>query len=62
MQLGITFKDSTINAPPYHTQVGMFLLPLLHKGTHWMEKFDAERVLYLWKRIKQLCLWLCQQC
>ncbi|MEZ7504169.1 class I adenylate-forming enzyme family protein [Flavobacterium sp. Arc2] len=51
MQLGITFKDSTINAlPPYHTSGwNIFITPLLHKGAHigMVEKFDAERVLYL---------------
>ena len=51
MQLGITFKDSTINAlPPYHTSGwNIFITPLLHKGAHigMVEKFDAERVLSL---------------
>ncbi|SDX01487.1 class I adenylate-forming enzyme family protein [Flavobacterium degerlachei] len=51
MQLGITFKDSTINSlPPYHTSGwNIFITPLLHKGAHigMVEKFDAERVLYL---------------
>jgi fatty-acyl-CoA synthase len=51
MQLGITFKDSTINAlPPYHTSGwNIFITPLLHKGAHigMVQKFDAERVLYL---------------
>jgi fatty-acyl-CoA synthase len=51
MQLGITFKDSTINSlPPYHTSGwNVFITPLLHKGAHigMVEKFDAERVLYL---------------
>jgi fatty-acyl-CoA synthase len=51
MQLGITFKDSTINAlPPYHTSGwNIFITPLLHKGAHigMVEKFDAEQVLYL---------------
>ncbi|MEY8850089.1 class I adenylate-forming enzyme family protein [Psychroserpens sp. XS_ASV72] len=51
MQLGITFRDSTINTlPPYHTSGwNIFLTPLLHKGAHigMVEKFDAERVLCL---------------
>jgi fatty-acyl-CoA synthase len=51
MQLGITFKDSTINAlPPYHTSGwNIFITPLLHKGAHigMVRKFDAEQVLYL---------------
>ena len=51
MQLGITFKDSTINAlPPYHTSGwNIFITPLLHKGAHigMIEKFEAETVLSL---------------
>lgn len=51
MQLGITFRDSTINTlPPYHTSGwNVFLTPLLHKGAHigMLEKFDATKVLQL---------------
>lgn len=51
MQLGITFRDSTINIlPPYHTSGWhIFVTPLLHKGAHigMLEKFDAEKVLCL---------------
>lgn len=51
MQLGITFKDSTINTlPPYHTSGwNVFVTPLLHKGAHIgiLEKFDAEKILCL---------------
>jgi fatty-acyl-CoA synthase len=51
MQLGITFRDSTINTlPPYHTSGwNIFITPLLHKGAHigMVEKFDAERVIGL---------------
>lgn len=51
MQLGITFRDSTINIlPPYHTSGwNIFVTPLLHKGAHigMLEKFDAEKVLCL---------------
>ncbi|RSK41885.1 class I adenylate-forming enzyme family protein [Mangrovimonas spongiae] len=51
MQLGITFRDSTINTlPPYHTSGwNIFITPLLHKGAHigMVEKFDSERVLCL---------------
>jgi fatty-acyl-CoA synthase len=51
MQLGITFRDSTINIlPPYHTSGWhIFITPLLHKGAHigMLEKFDAEKTLCL---------------
>lgn len=51
MQLGITFRDSTINIlPPYHTSGwNIFITPLLHKGAHigLLEKFDAEKTLCL---------------
>ncbi|WP_431108319.1 class I adenylate-forming enzyme family protein [Winogradskyella poriferorum] len=51
MQLGITFRDSTINTlPPYHTSGwNVFLTPLLHKGAHigMLEKFDPKKVLQL---------------
>tara|TARA_R110002073_G_scaffold279026_1_gene443115 strand:- start:391149 stop:392648 length:1500 start_codon:yes stop_codon:yes gene_type:complete len=51
MQLGITFKDSTLNIlPPYHTSGwNVFITPLLHKGAHigMLEKFDAEKTLCL---------------
>lgn len=51
MQLGITFRDSTINIlPPYHTSGWhIFVTPLLHKGGHigMLKKFDAEKVLCL---------------
>ncbi|MEO8773370.1 MAG: AMP-binding protein [Gelidibacter sp.] len=51
MQLGITFRDSTINIlPPYHTSGwNIFITPLLHKGAHigMLEKFDAEKTLCL---------------
>lgn len=51
MQLGITFKDSTITVlPPYHTSGWhVFVTPLLHKGAHVgiLPKFDAERTLRL---------------
>ncbi len=51
MQLGITFKDSTLNIlPPYHTSGwNIFITPLLHKGAHvgMLEKFDAEKTLCL---------------
>lgn len=51
MQLGITFRDSTINTlPPYHTSGwNIFVTPLLHKGAHigLLEKFDAEKILCL---------------
>ncbi|MEE4001749.1 class I adenylate-forming enzyme family protein [Tenacibaculum sp. FZY0031] len=51
MQLGITFRDSTLNTlPPYHTSGwNVFVTPLLHKGAHigMLEKFDAEKVLCL---------------
>ncbi|MFD2543213.1 class I adenylate-forming enzyme family protein [Lacinutrix gracilariae] len=51
MQLGITFRDSTINTlPPYHTSGwNVFITPLLHKGAHigMLEKFDAEKILCL---------------
>ena len=51
MQLGITFRDSTINAlPPYHTSGwNVFVTPLLHKGAHigMLEKFDADKTLCL---------------
>ncbi len=51
MQLGITFRDSTINIlPPYHTSGwNIFITPLLHKGAHigMLEKFDAEKILCL---------------
>ncbi len=51
MQLGITFRDSTINTlPPYHTSGwNIFVTPLLHKGAHigMVQKFDAERILCL---------------
>lgn len=51
MQLGITFRDSTLNTlPPYHTSGwNVFVTPLLHKGGHigMLEKFDAEKVLCL---------------
>lgn len=56
MQLGITFKDSTINTlPPYHTSGwNIFITPLLHKGAHigMVEKFDAERVIGLLEQNK----------
>ena len=51
MQLGITFRDSTLNIlPPYHTSGwNIFVTPLIHKGAHigMLEKFDAEKVLCL---------------
>lgn len=51
MQLGITFRDSTINTlPPYHTSGwNIFITPLLHKGAHigMLEKFDSEKILCL---------------
>lgn len=51
MQLGITFRDSTINIlPPYHTSGwNVFVTPLLHKGAQIgiLEKFDAEKTLCL---------------
>lgn len=51
MQLGITFRDSTINTlPPYHTSGwNVFVTPLLHKGAHigMLEKFDSEKILCL---------------
>ena len=51
MQLGITFRDSTINIlPPYHTSGwNIFVTPLLHKGAHigMLEKFDADKTLCL---------------
>ena len=51
MQLGITFKDSTLNIlPPYHTSGwNIFITPLLHKGAHigMLNKFDAEKALCL---------------
>ncbi|WP_027126842.1 class I adenylate-forming enzyme family protein [Gelidibacter mesophilus] len=51
MQLGITFRDSTINIlPPYHTSGwNVFVTPILHKGGHIgiLEKFDAEKTLCL---------------
>lgn len=51
MQLGITFRDSTINIlPPYHTSGwNVFITPLLHKGGHigMMEKFEPEKSLCL---------------
>lgn len=51
MQLGITFRDSTINTlPPYHTSGwNVFITPLLHKGAHigMLQKFDAEKILCL---------------
>lgn len=51
MQLGITFRDSTINIlPPYHTSGwNIFITPLLHKGAQIgiLEKFDAEKTLCL---------------
>ncbi|OMP31662.1 class I adenylate-forming enzyme family protein [Mangrovimonas sp. DI 80] len=51
MQLGITYRDSTINTlPPYHTSGwNVFITPLLHKGGHigMMEKFDAQKALCL---------------
>ena len=51
MQLGITFRDSTINTlPPYHTSGwNVFITPLLHKGAHigMLEKFDSEKILCL---------------
>lgn len=51
MQLGITYRDSTINSlPPYHTSGwNIFVTPLLHKGGHicMVEKFDPEKVLRL---------------
>lgn len=51
MQLGITFRDATINIlPPYHTSGwNVFITPLLHKGAHigMLEKFDAEKTLCL---------------
>lgn len=56
MQLGITFRDSTINTlPPYHTSGwNVFITPLLHKGAHigMIEKFDPERVLFLMEENK----------
>ena len=56
MQLGITFRDSTINTlPPYHTSGwNIFITPLLHKGAHigMVEKFDAERVISLLEKNK----------
>ncbi|WP_452229011.1 MULTISPECIES: class I adenylate-forming enzyme family protein [unclassified Lacinutrix] len=56
MQLGITFRDSTINTlPPYHTSGwNVFVTPLLHKGGHigMLEKFDAEKILSLLERNK----------
>jgi len=51
MQLGITYRDSTLNTlPPYHTSGwNIFITPLLHKGAHigMLEKFDAEKTLCL---------------
>lgn len=51
MQLGITFRDSTVNIlPPYHTSGwNVFITPLMHKGGHigMLEKFDAEKTLCL---------------
>lgn len=51
MQLGITFRDSTLNTlPPYHTSGwNIFITPLLHKGAHigMLEKFDADKTLCL---------------
>ena len=51
MQLGITFRDSTINTlPPYHTSGwNVFITPLLHKGGHigMLGKFDPEKTLCL---------------
>jgi fatty-acyl-CoA synthase len=56
MQLGITFKDATINTlPPYHTSGwNVFITPLLHKGAHigMIEKFEPERILYLLEQHK----------
>lgn len=51
MQLGITFKDSTLNVlPPYHTSGwNVFITPILHKGGYIgiLEKFDPEKTLHL---------------
>ncbi len=51
MQLGITFRDATINTlPPYHTSGwNIFVTPLLHKGAKvgMLEKFDADKTLCL---------------
>lgn len=51
MQLGITYRDSTLNTlPPYHTSSwNIFITPLLHKGAHigLLDKFDIEQVLCL---------------
>ncbi|MCV6631051.1 MAG: AMP-binding protein [Flavobacteriaceae bacterium] len=51
MQLGITFRDTTLSvSPPYHTSGwNVFVTPLLHKGAEIgiLEKFDAEQVLCL---------------
>lgn len=51
MQLGITYRDSTLNVlPPYHTSGWhIFVTPLLHKGAtvYTVKKFDAEKVLCL---------------
>jgi fatty-acyl-CoA synthase len=50
MQLGITFRDATLNvAPPYHTSGwNVFVTPLLHKGGHvtLMNRFDPDQVLF----------------
>lgn len=49
MQLGISYRDSTLNIlPPYHTSGwNVFITPLLHKGAHigMLRRFDADQVL-----------------
>jgi fatty-acyl-CoA synthase len=56
MQLGITFKDSTLNVlPPYHTSGwNIFITPILHKGGSItiIEKFDPEKTLQLLEETK----------
>ena len=56
MQIGITFRDSTIiTLPPYHTSGwNVFLTPLLHKGAsiRILKKFDTSKVLYLLEKHK----------
>lgn len=56
MQLGITFRDSTLNVlPPYHTSGwNIFITPLLHKGGHvgMLSKFDPDVTLRLMEQEK----------
>jgi len=51
MELGITFKDSTINIlPPYHTSGwNVLITPLLHQGAlvGILKKFNSDQVLRL---------------